>query len=92
MNAASRLENEGRSLGERKFPYNRLGGNRAMIDKKKIKYFMEFSLQHRMEKVELFQKVLTCLTALEEYIPQFVGWARISSSCGFAFRANMHEL
>lgn len=43
-----------------------------MIDQKKSKYIMKFTLVHNMEKAEWLQKVIDCLGVSQDYLPQKV--------------------
>lgn len=45
-----------------------------MIDLKKSKYYMNFTLKENMEEAELFQKVTECLNTKEEYIIQKIAF------------------
>lgn len=47
---------------------------KVMVDLKKSKFYMKFTLLENMEQEELYQKVIQCLSTKEEYMPQRIAF------------------
>jgi hypothetical protein len=54
--------------------HNGMEVKKTMVDLKKSKFYMMFTLVENMEKEKLYEKVIQCLSSKEEYMPQRIAF------------------